>query len=204
MLEQIKQFFLSVQSFIKTYSKTIVIYFVYMVVSLITILFILYLNDALSPKIANLIFPKGDNSNNLLSLFFSGNLLYVFYIFFQLKFDFISLIYNSFLVLFDANSFLNFDQTLFSINSFFQKQGSKDITLFYHNVISENLFSYYFFENYYFNGKFFRIVVASFNLPIFFYFGLLFVFTTIFSLFLLSYYGFYGVFLINLVSIILF
>jgi hypothetical protein len=204
MLEQIKQFFLSTQNYMKTYSKDIFNYFLYTIVSIITILFVLYLNDALSAKFMNSIFPAGNNSNNIPSLFFSGNIFYFFYMIFQLKFDFFSLIYNSFLVLFNIDSFLSLDRNLFTINYFFQNQGSKDITLFYHNTISQNWFSYQFFEYSYFNGKFFKIITASFNLPIFFYFGLLFVFTTIFSLFLLSYYGFYGVFILNLISIILF
>lgn len=42
------------------------------------------------------------------------------------------------------------------------------------------------------------------NLPIFFLFYILFIFTTIFSFFYLSFLGFYGVFIINLVSIVLF
>jgi hypothetical protein len=51
---------------------------------------------------------------------------------------------------------------------------------------------------------FFKYFVLCFNLPVFFYFGLIYIFTTLISLVLLSYYGFYGVFILNLISIIFF
>ena len=46
--------------------------------------------------------------------------------------------------------------------------------------------------------------IQTLNTPIFIYFGILFLSTTVISLFLLSYFGFYGVFLINLITLLLF
>lgn len=43
-----------------------------------------------------------------------------------------------------------------------------------------------------------------YNLPFFFFFYVLFIFTTLFSFFYLSFLGFYGVFILNLISIVLF
>lgn len=88
---------------------------------------------------------------------------------------------------------------IFKFNTF------SSLLLFYDNLISNLELDYSLFEqNYLHSKKFKKIIVLNSNLPIFFYFGLLFVVTTISSLFLLSYLGLYGVFIINLVSIILF
>ena len=57
---------------------------------------------------------------------------------------------------------------------------------------------------YNYKDYFYHLYIYNINLPIFFYFGVLFIFSTILSLFLLSYLGFYGVFILNLVTLILF
>lgn len=50
----------------------------------------------------------------------------------------------------------------------------------------------------------FKLSVLALELPIFVYFYIFFIFTTISSLFLLSFLGLYGVFVLNLISVILF
>lgn len=57
----------------------------------------------------------------------------------------------------------------------------------------------YFYEDY-----FYHIYTFNSSLPFFFYFGILFIFSTLLSLILLSYLGFYGVFLLNLITLVLF
>lgn len=55
------------------------------------------------------------------------------------------------------------------------------------------------------NNNFFNINMEFINsYPLFIYFGFLFVFSTVISLFCLSYLGLYGVFIINLITIVLF
>ena len=67
-----------------------------------------------------------------------------------------------------------------------------------------DLFIKLLFLNFFFDENLYHIIIYSFNLPLFFYFGILFIFTTIFSLIFLSYLGFYGAFFINLISLIFF
>lgn len=53
-------------------------------------------------------------------------------------------------------------------------------------------------------NRFLKLIFLNSNLPVFFYFGVLFVLSTIFSLFFLSYLGLYGVFILNLITIVMF
>ncbi len=87
----------------------------------------------------------------------------------------------------------------------FKFNGFNSLILFYDNMLSNLELSYANFENNYLSSKKFKkILIINSNLPLFFYFGLLFIITTLSSLILLSYLGLYGVFFINLISILLF
>jgi hypothetical protein len=122
----------------------------------------------------------------------------------KLKFEFVNFLYSCVMILLNLNETNLFDETTFKINSFFRINGEKYLQQFYCGSISDIIFDYHIFEQQYLNEYFFKITLYHSNLPIFFYFGLLFILTTIFSLFLLSYYGFYGVFILNLITILFF
>ena len=101
----------------------------------------------------------------------------------------------------------NLDKLFFflNINEYYNYvQGSNNNSGMYYtyliNKMIHNFYSFYFS----FNEYLYHIIIYSFNLPLFFYFGLLFIFTTVASLLLLSYLGLYGVFLLNMISIFLF
>ena len=96
------------------------------------------------------------------------------------------------------NFFLN-------LSYFYKYSGFNDLKVFFDFYMSKNeLFYESFYLNYFHTKRFLKLIFINSNLPIFFYFGLLFIFSTIFSLIFMSYLGLYGVFFINLVTIITF
>jgi hypothetical protein len=115
-----------------------------------------------------------------------------------------SFLYTCLGIILSISSTLNLDESVFKLNKFFKLFGDEHIQVFYSNLITMNLVDYGVFKFHYLNGYFLKLIIFHSNLPVFFYFGILFILTTIFSLFLLSYYGFYGVFILNLVTIVLF
>jgi hypothetical protein len=102
------------------------------------------------------------------------------------------------------NDLLNYDLSVNTLNLIFEKHGFSDLVFFYILKITEFKVNYYVWVNEYLYISFFKYFILGFNLPLFFYFGLTFIFTTLISLVLLSYFGFYGVFILNLISIVFF
>jgi hypothetical protein len=105
------------------------------------------------------------------------------------------------------NSNLNFDKILFLLNyseyyNYISGFYSNNDMYFIHSINKLTHTFYYFLFS--FDEYLYHIIIYSFNLPIFFYFGILFIFTTVFSLILLSYLGLYGSFLLNMISLFLF
>jgi len=123
---------------------------------------------------------------------------------FFLKFEFIYLCSATLGFFINIYNFEKINEIFSQIEFFFQKKGCINVEFFYLDIYINNFFFYKVFEYKYLNSNFFRFITENFNLPIFFYFGMLFIFTTIISLLLLSYYGFYGVFILNLITIIFF
>jgi len=126
------------------------------------------------------------NLNNFLDICY--NLLSVFFYSFNINNYNIDILLNSF-------NYTQYNNFLFN--------GSYNFNILYVNFLNSFVFKFYniFFI---FNNYTYNIVIYSYNLPIFFYFGILFIFTTISSLILLSYLGLYGVFLLNLISLFFF
>jgi hypothetical protein len=148
--------------------------------------------------------PRGDEFSDLLYLFVTGNITYVLYILDYIKYNLIFLFLDSIHLFFNNTIQINMENSLLDLNIFMQKYGSNDIQQYLllkniENTLKFDLLMYEFTNYGFLKGIFYRS-----NLPIFFYFGILFILTTISSLVLLSYYGFYGVFFLNLISIILF
>lgn len=204
MLERLNQFFNSISSksnafFYKNKSNLF-----RLVIIIVSIFLLLFLFDAVPIWLSNLLLPSGNNFSNFEHLFFSGHIIYIIDMILKLKFEFINFVYSCTMILLNINETNMFDETLFKINSFFRINGENNLQIFYNSLIADILFDYNVFKYQYLNEYFFKLTLFHSNLPIFFYFGLLFILTTIFSLFLLSYYGFYGVFILNLITIICF
>lgn len=146
-----------------------------------------------------------NNCDNFFYLLLEGGFLYIFYILMNIFVETINFIsYTPFFVFFDV---LHEDIYIFCLNItyFFEFSKFESLTLFYDEII--NLFEtdYEIFKIIYFKTKrFLKLIIINSNLPIFFYFGFLFILTTLFSFLLLSYLGLYGVFIINLISILMF
>jgi len=119
------------------------------------------------------------------------------------------LLYNTIFILFNNNMIdnFNFDTLLYTLNLYeytdYINGCYKNSNIFYIYILNKFIFNFYYFL-FSFDEYLYHIIIYSFNLPLFFYFGILFIFTTLSSLVLLSYLGLYGVFLLNLFSLFLF
>jgi hypothetical protein len=113
--------------------------------------------------------------------------------------------FSDLILLFFKNTFLiDLESILFNLNNLMLTHGMENISDYLLLKSNENKLYRLFFYHEYIQSNFYKKILYASNLPIFFYFGLLFILTTISSLVLLSYYGFYGIFILNLISIILF
>lgn len=184
----------------KKKQKEIVLYTVSVLIMLLAILS----TCEFSKQTLYYFYPKGNNFNNVLYLFLSFNWKYFFYIIDITKYNLIFFLSNLILVFFNSTFINNIEHYLFILNKLFYECGEVDIKSFMLFKKQENIFYWQIMYYQYFNEKFYKIILYGSNLPLFFYFGLLFIFTTISSLLLLSYYGLYGVFFINLITIIFF
>ena len=186
--------YLNVFNKIKWYQVLITIY---------VILYFMSIYSLLPQWFLELTLPNGSDCSNIINLFLSLNFGYLIYIFSFIKLELFNYIINIFnLLVFD--DLLNYDLSVNTLNLIFEKHGFSDLVFFYILKITEFKVNYYVWVNEYLYISFFKYFILGFNLPLFFYFGLTFIFTTLISLVLLSYFGFYGVFILNLISIVFF
>ena len=147
----------------------------------------------------------GLKPENFFYLILNGNIIFISYVIFFLKMTLLNFFLNTPLFLF-------FDwglkyMYLFNLNLyyFFNFFGFSNLKFFENYILSINEFNFNCFEFDYLRTKNFKkIIILNSNLPIFFYFLVLFLFTTIISFIFLSYLGLYGVFFINFITIIFF
>lgn len=142
---------------------------------------------------------------NVFNLIGAGHLFYVIGMLLSIKIQFLSyLISLPFFFFFDI---LEKHIYTFNLDAFylFKYRNWDSLRLFYLNNYEHLLSNYNSFRVEYFRtNRFLKLIFLNSNLPVFFYFGLLFILSTISSLFLLSYLGLYGVFFLNLVTIVFF
>ncbi len=202
-----KTYFYKVDAFVKSFGNNLIkiiklcILFNFIFLPLLLVLTnILNLNE-FSEKIHLMLFPDKYSSSIDYSymLIFSGHFIFIFKKLFLCSYEFVNylitlpqLMYSNTFEFVYTDSNLEFAWFVKNFN----------IHLFYGEFLE-------FIQSFLFNIKlsvinFFFDGVHTLDLPIFFYFGILFVLTTVISLLLMSYLGLYGVFFINLVSIILF
>lgn len=188
--------FLYVSSFnkIKWYQVLFIIY---------VILYFMSIYSLLPQWLLDLTLPNGLDCNNIINLFLSLNFGYLIYILSFIKLELLNYLTNVFNFLI-FNDLINYDLSVNSLSLVCEKHGFSDLVFFYVLKITEIKLNYNIWYHEYLYISFFKYFVLGFNLPLFFYFGLIFIFTTLISLVLLSYYGFYGVFILNLISIIFF
>lgn len=184
----------------KKKQREIIIIFIYLFIALITIFF----DQIFSMKTTTIFRPAGNVFENLPHIIIGGNFLYSIYFLDYIKYNLITFFLDVLYLFINNNIILDLEKSLFDLNLFFWKNGSENILDFITIKYTEISYNYDIFCYKYFAFGFYKAVLFRSNLPIFFYFGLLFILTTIFSLLLLSYYGFYGVFFLNLVTILLF
>jgi NADH:ubiquinone oxidoreductase subunit 5 (subunit L)/multisubunit Na+/H+ antiporter MnhA subunit len=179
---------------IKWYQVLIVLY---------VILYFMSIYNLLPQWFVDLTLPNGSDCNNIINLFLSLNFGYLIYIFSFVKLEILNYLtcVINFLIF---NDLVNYDLSVTNLDLIFEKHGFSDLVFFYILKITEFKVNYYVWVNEYLYISFYKYFILGFNLPLFFYFGLIFIFTTLISLVLLSYYGFYGVFILNLISIIFF
>lgn len=153
----------------------------------------------------NFIFLPSFKAENFIYLFLNSGFLYVLNVFIFLKTSIYLFFYNLMLLV-----FFNFESQViysFILNFFyiFNYKENNNLKIFYDFFIyNMELNLLYFNSEFLYSKNFTKIIILNSNLPIFFYFCLLFIMTTLFSLLLLSYLGLYGVFFLNLITILLF
>ena len=90
-------------------------------------------------------------------------------------------------------------ETIYILDSYIYIPGANNLVFFLDSTEYNNLAGNILTSNFY------TINIDFINsYPLFIYFGFLFIFSTVVSLFCLSYLGLYGVFVINLITIVLF
>ena len=200
MFEQIKNLVNSFINLNEKRKKEITIFTLYFIIIFMIILYEL----EFSTGPIRIFKPHGDDFNDMLYLLVIGNIKYVLYILDYIKYNLIFLFIDSVHLFFNQSVYIDIENSLLELNLFVQKNGSNDIKHYLlikdiENTLKLDLLMYEFTNYGFLKGVFYRS-----NLPVFFYFGILFILTTISSLVLLSYYGFYGVYFLNLISILLF
>jgi len=173
------------------------------IISLYFVWFFMFYHNLLPSFLVNFMLPNGSELSNFFNLMLTFNIGYVLYIFSFIKLELINLILNSFNFIFFGD-LLSYDTSFKNLNQIFLKHSYEDLSFFYCLKITEINLDFRVWLNEYVYISFFKYFILGFNLPLFFYFGLIYIFTTLISLILLSYYGFYGVFILNLISIIFF
>lgn len=153
-------------------------------------------------KIVDYLLPRGNDFGSIRYTILTGNIFYVLVMICKVKTIFLSFVIN---LLFVSNwTIFDLENNLLYLYNFFKTTGTRHISHFFIDWYAHELWGWTDLKVRYLNEWWFRTLVVWPNLPVFWYFGVLYVFTTIFSFFLLSYLGLYGVFFINLVSMFLF
>jgi len=193
-----------VNSFINMEDKKKQREMIIVIVYILTAALVIFSDQIFSMKTTTILRPAGNVFENLLHIVIGGNFVYSFVFIDYTKYELFSYISNILYLFVNQNIIMDVENLLYNLNMFFWKNGSENILLYEIYKYEEIFFKLNAFYYEYFTFGFYKAVLFRSNLPIFFYFGILFIFTTIFSLLLLSYYGFYGVFFLNLVTILLF
>lgn len=184
----------------KKKQKEIIMVIVYVIVAALAI----FWDQIFSMKTTTIFRSAGNIFENLPHNIIGGNFIYSFFFLNYIKYELISLMWSVMYIYVDQATILNLESLIFNLNMFFWKNGLENVLLYETYRYEEICFQFNLFYYEYFTFSFYKAVLFRSNLPVFFYFGVLFIFSTIFSFLLLSYYGFYGVFFLNLVTILLF
>ena len=179
--------------------------FIFIFISLFIIYFICLIFEISILSLENFFKVSSTNSDNAFKLVLKGNILYLMWILSFIKFQFLNFITSLPIFLF-FDVFENFTFSfLLDISYNFKFNGYTDLKVFYDVHISKIEFDFNAFKYEYFHTKrFLKLIFLNSNLPVFFYFGVLFILSTILSLFFLSFLGLYGVFFLNLMTIVAF
>ena len=198
----LNQFFHKVKEFLESAKIALdknKIIFEYIIIAVV-ILFVLFISFDINFVSFNNIKVNHRDPENIALLFLSEGFFYIIFTLTSLKIDFM-------LFFFYLPTFILLDLNIESIYRyitnihFFMKNDKFDSVRAFNDYYSSlNYMNYYNFEYTYLRTKRFKkLILINSNLPILFYFFILFLITTIFSLIFLSYLGLYGSFFINLI-----
>lgn len=202
-----KNYFYKFDTFVKSYGNWLMrfikvyVFFNFLFLPLMVVLTnFLNLNE-FCEKIHILLLPSKFTADTdyLYTLILSGNYIFLIKKLSLLFYDFIN-----FFITIPSVFLFNSDNTVLSESLFSLSWYINDLDIYnyYNNIFSAS-------SNFFNNIQLILMDIISGNyynneLPLFFYFGLLFVLSTVVSLILMSYLGLYGVFFINLVTVIFF
>ena len=207
-ISKIYKFRLDLFQFIGRWFIKVVKLYLFLNFTLLPLLFILFSLSNFNDGRDFINFLMFSNENNisdigsLYSLILNNNHLFILFklnLIFDHFVNFIISYFNSF-TLIDCSaifnkSLLNYHWFSQDLNIYTFYNNTIDYILSYPRLFFLDLFNTFISLVYYINNA---------DLPVFFYFGLCFILTTVISLILMSYLGLYGVFIINLITIIMF
>ena len=145
------------------------------------------------------------NPNNYLLIILKGGFFYILWILSFIKLQTITFLFSVLPFMFYDGISKNIYLFILNFSYFLKLNHFQSILVFYdyYTTWSQHDYDRFKFE-YFRTGRFLKLIFLNSNLPVFFYFGLFFILSTVLSLFLLSYLGLYGVFFLNLLTILLF
>ena len=195
-------FFKKINLFFDWLGTTLSNLFNYIFVFFLVLLFLLYFNGSFF-DVSNFILLFLSNDNGLNFDFFEDWILSFNY--FYIIYTFVLFLPRFFLF------FINFLENIFfdNLNSLCKSDTLLTYDFFCLNTTSISVFTETFINLIFYKLNFFITDLFNFNFnadylytnPVFFYFGFLFLFSTLLSLLLMSYLGLYGVFLTNLITL---
>lgn len=149
MLERLRQIMDTTSTNIKFTFLKIKEYIPIVFFSSLFILFMLFFFNASPEWVNNFFSQNGNNFNNIEKLFFSPNVIYFINIIFLLKFEILSLIYDSISLFIGFKNSLALDHTIFKIINFLKLNGEEFTFIYYNNLISSNLVNLNIFKYHY-------------------------------------------------------
>lgn len=197
LIERLNKFVSFIRLNVFSFNGYSFIFFIYL------IWVFMFFNNLLPKSFVDFTSPDGLEFGNIFSLILTCNFGYVIYIFSFIKYELLDFFINSLNFIFTDNV-LNYDLSYINADKMLKKHGFDDLMFFYCLKMTQLKINVKVWLYHYIYVSFFNFFILGFNLPLFFYFGLIYIFTTLISLLLLSYYGFYGVFVLNLISIVFF
>lgn len=179
--------------------------FIYIPIVILGFIAFLYAFDITIVSLENFFKISLKKPENFIFISLKGGLFYLAWIIVDLKMTFIAYLVALIPFLFSDDYSSYIYKFILSFSYFLKFSPFIYLDHFYSLYESLTIWHYKSFHNDYLRtNRFLKLIFLNSNLPVFFYFGVLFILSTVFSLFFLSYLGLYGVFILNLITITMF